>query len=429
LAQAHSSSAEMVQCFSGFRAALQGCFAPSRDAAVAPQVGKPAWHVELKGGEGTPVTGTPDCGSPLLAPSESPSVEVEAVPEQSPAAAEAAPRSDILVFDLPASPIACFLDQGEIVHLLYTCHAGHAAYTCDGKLLCPWLVYNKDTKADAEDLVKRIALQHVLAARFVGTRLCMDTLKEQLKTQRLTQIERFSAKGCHIHAYDIHMLTQIASAGKLQLLNLEKNMMGDDVVEKLVSAVLVKDTAESLDTLNIRFNKVGNKGARALAELVHHPSLTIMNLKINAIGLDGATALARMLETNTTLKVLNLRNQTPRLPPTVATPFANALRVNSTLTRLKLRRNRLDCAGVAELAQALRTGSAAKSLLELDVQQNYVKAEGGAALAMMLRENTTLEVVYAGGNSFERGDVLGLLAEQQVFELDSRLELAIVDDF
>jgi len=277
--------------------------------------------------------------------------------------------------------------------------------------------------------VKRIALQHVLAARFVGTRLCLDTLKEQLQTQRLTQIERFSAKGCHIHAYDIAMLTKVASAGKLQLLNLEKNMMGDDVVEKLVGAVLLKTEGSSIETLNIRFNKVANKGARALAELVHHPSLTILNLKINAIGLDGATALARMLETNTTLKVLNLRNQTPRLPAAVATPFANALRVNGTLTRLKLRRNRLDCAGVVELAQALRTGSAAKSLLELDVQQNYVKAEGGAALAMMLRENSTLEVVYAGGNPFERGEVLDLLAAQQVHELDPRFELAIVDDF
>merc|ERR1712070_575859 len=148
-----------------------------------------------------------------------------------------------------------------------------------------------------------------------------------------------------------------------------------------------------MDTLNIRFNKVSDDGCRALAELASHPTLTIMNLKVNCVGLDGATALANSLEKNRVLKVLNLRSQCPKLPAAVAYPFADALRVNSTLTRLKLRRNKIDCAGCKALADAL-SNSPNSALLELDVQQCSVKAEGAAALNSMLLLNNVLEIVY-----------------------------------
>jgi len=236
-------------------------------------------------------------------------------------------------------------------------------------------------------------------------------------------VERFSAKGCAIHAYDMTMFQDVFKSGTIRLLNLEKNLIGCDVVEKLVSTVLLKN--ESVDTLNIRFNKVSNDGARALAELSSHPTLTIMNLKVNCVGLDGATALANSLEKNRVLKVLNLRSQCPKLPAAVAFPFADALRVNTTLTRLKLRRNKIDCAGAKALADALSSNSNS-ALLELDVQQCSVKAEGAAALNNMLLLNNVLEIVYAGGNPFTRGEAL----EAGPFEqLDRRFELAIVDDF
>lgn len=404
-----------MQCYSF----IAGCFG-KKDTKVGPNVPKEIW-IETKKDAGTPSTLSPRLSprSVVQTPSETPSPR-------------SVVESRLSVFDMPATPIACFLNHGEVVHLLYTCSAGKDAFTSDGKLLCPWLVYTKDTKALADELLTRISLPNVLAARFVGTRICLDTLKEMVVSQRLSQIQRFSARGCSVHAHDVRLLEHVFASGHLTLLNLEKNMMGDDVVEKLVSTVLLKN--KTLDTLNIRFNKVSNKGARALSELVSHPTLTILNLKINAVGLDGATALARMVANSSTLKVLNLRNQCPRLPAPVAYPFADALRVNSTLTRLKLRRNKVDCAGAKALADALRTGAARTSLLELDLQQNSVKADGGVALAMMLREaKTALEVVYVGGNPFSRGDVLEKLShgelEDGIFELDARFELAIVDDF
>jgi hypothetical protein len=333
------------------------------------------------------------------------------------------PCTCIRFFDAPASSVAANLWHGEIVKLLYTCKAAKDAYTCEGKLLCPWLVYTKETDADAESLVERVSLPNVIAARFIGTRLGLDTLKLHLKKEKLVQIERFSAKGCSVHAYDVPMFQEVFKTGSVRLLNLEKNMLGDDVVEKLVNDVLIKD--DGLDTLNIRFNKVMDKGAAALAGLANHPTLTILNLKINAVGLDGATALARTLERNKVLKVLNLRNQVPRLPNAVAQPFADALRVNTTLTRLKLRRNRIASDGAMLLADAL-TANKRSGLIELDLQQNYVKADGLAALNVMLGQNATLEVVYVGGNPTSRAEVVEV---GQFTELDRRLELGIVDDF
>jgi Ran GTPase-activating protein (RanGAP) involved in mRNA processing and transport len=373
----------------------------------------------------TPATVTPDT-TPLETPAEtrSPSPRSEASPRCSEERILPDEGSRLGLFDFPHTVVASFLDHGEIVRVTYVSTAAKASYTCENnRLLCPWLVYSKDTKADPEELVKRISLANVLAVRFIGTRLGVDTLKQNLKTNRLTQVERFSAKGCAIHAYDMKMFEDVFKSGTIRLLNLEKNLIGNDVVEKLVSTVLLKN--ESIDTLNIRFNKVSNDGARALAELSSHPSLTIMNLKVNCVGLDGATALANSLEKNRVLKVLNLRSQCPKLPAAAAFPFADALRVNTTLTRLKLRRNKIDCAGAKALADALSSNSNS-ALLELDVQQCSVKAEGAAALNNMLLLNNVLEIVYAGGNPFTRGEAL----EAGPFEqLDRRFELAIVDDF
>merc|ERR1719171_1204615 len=363
--------------------------------------------------------------TPLETPLETPSPRSEASRRYSEERALPDEGGRLGLFDFPHTVVASFLEHGDIVRNTYVSTAAKASYICENdRLLCPWLVYTKETKADPEELVKRVSLANVLAVRFIGTRLGVDTLKQNLqKGSRLTQVERFSAKGCAIHAYDMKMMEQVFQSGTMRLLNLEKNLIGNDVVEKLVNTVLIKN--ESLDTLNIRFNKVGDDGCHALAALAHHPTLTIMNLKINCVGLEGATVLAKSLERNRVLKVLNLRSQCPRLPAAAAFPFADALKVNTTLTRLKLRRNRIDCAGAKALAEAL-SNNANSALLELDVQQCSVKAEGAAALNNMLLLNDVLEIVYAGGNPFTRGEAL----EAGPFDqLDRRFELAIVDDF
>jgi Ran GTPase-activating protein (RanGAP) involved in mRNA processing and transport len=386
---------------------------------------------KLRDAAPTPATQTPD-ETPQLTPAETPLETPAETPSPRSLASRRCSEERELpgeggrlgLFDFPHTVVASFLEHGDIVRNIYVSTSARAAYTCENnRLLCPWLVYTKETKADAEELVKRISLSNVLAVRFIGTRLGVDTLKQNLHKSRLTQVERFSAKGCAIHAYDIKMFEEVFKSGTIRLLNLEKNLIGNDVVEKLVNTVLLKN--EGLDTLNIRFNKVSDDGCKALAALSSHPSLTIMNLKVNCVGLDGATALANSLERNRVLKVLNLRSQCPRLPAAAAFPFADALRVNTTLTRLKLRRNRIDCAGAKALAEAL-SNNKDSALLELDVQQCSVKAEGAAALNSMLLLNSVLEIVYAGGNPFTRGEAL---EAGQFEQLDRRFELAIVDDF
>merc|ERR1712196_460841 len=102
--------------------------------------------------------------------------------------------------------------------------------------------------------------------------------------------------------------------------------------------------------------------------------------------------------------------------------FADALRTNGRLRRLKLRRNKINCDGAEALAEALHSGPASRSLIELDLQQNYLKTRGAVALTTLLRVTTHIEVVFAGGNTFGRGELLDELGE---LDLDTRLELAI----
>merc|ERR1719181_2480549 len=212
-----------------------------------------------------------------------------------------------------------------------------------------------------------------MAVRFVASRLALDTLKDVVKKSnaRFTQLTRFVMKGCHINRHDMPFVGNILRQGQVNLMNFEKNMVTDDVVEELVNSVMLKNT--TVETLCLRWNKVGDKGATALAELHAHPTLTVLNLKTNSVGVRGAEALARMVAKNPRLQCLNLRAQVPRLPDSVAHSFANALRTNSTLRRLKLRRNKITCDGAEALCQALHEGPASRSLIELDLQQNYLK--------------------------------------------------------
>merc|ERR1719478_911042 len=103
-----------------------------------------------------------------------------------------------------------------------------------------------------------------------------------------------------------------------------------------------------------------------------------------------------MIEDTTTLKVLNLRGQMPKLPSAAGIRIAEALNAAKTLRRIKLRRNKMDDKAALAFVEPLTTGNAKDTLVELDLQQNTLTAEAGAALARLLHENKVLEVIYVG---------------------------------
>jgi len=401
---------------------------PFRALKEEPKPGEPREvDVQVKPGEAdgqtSPATRTPL--SPRSAASSARSPSRSTCGEQEPQEPQE-PQTDLFEH-VPMVPVACFLALADVVNCVYVSKAAHSALVVNGKLLLPWLVYSKESICCPVAVMEHVSLPHCLALRFVGSRLALDELKKlHKKTPErcgFKQLQRFVAKGCHVHAHDMPFLHHVCEQGQVHLVNMEKNMITDEVVEEMVNVVLTKDTR--IETLCLRWNKIGNRGACALAELVNHPTLTTLNLKTNCVGKVGAEALARMVAKDGALEVLNLRGQVPRLPDSVAFSFAEALRTNGTLRRLKLRRNRITCDGAEALCDVLQSGPCSRSLEELDLQENYLKTRGGVACHTLLTVNKKLEVVYAGGNTFGRGELLEALGE---CSLDPRLELAKAAD-
>ena len=63
----------------------------------------------------------------------------------------------------------------------------------------------------------------------------------------------------------------------------------------------------NLEELDLSFNKIGDKGARAVGKLINNSKITRLNLLDNQIGHQGMAAIAHALKKPTALKHLNLR--------------------------------------------------------------------------------------------------------------------------
>ena len=63
----------------------------------------------------------------------------------------------------------------------------------------------------------------------------------------------------------------------------------------------------NLEELDLSFNKIGDKGARAVGKLINQSKITSLNLLDNQIGHQGLAAIAHALKKPTALKHLNLR--------------------------------------------------------------------------------------------------------------------------
>jgi len=353
----------------------------------------------------------------------------------SPLAAEAAASREqrqqhdaqqkIGLWDLPLPRLLQFFTPPGCVRIAHLSADFHSAIVIQGQIVVPWLVVKKDAGCDPLTLIQKVSLENVIAAWFMGIPDGLEALSDAMHSgsQRLRDLQRFSAKGCKVDLDTLPLLKEIFSTQQMYLLNLELNQMVDKTVEALVSEILIHD--QGLEILNIRCNRVADDGAAALARLAHHPTLRILNLKSNGIGAAGAEALAQLVETNSNLHVLNLRAQTPKLPRAAGISLARSLCANGTLRRIKLRRNKMDDEVAAAFAEPLTCGAARRSLLELDLQQNVLTARGGAALARILTQNDVLEVIYAGGHAFGAAEVSARLESAPV---DKRMEFQVMAD-
>lgn len=224
--------------------------------------------------------------------------------------------------------------------------------------------------------------------------------------------------GIRLGAADCGPLGEAVAASGCTALYASNNEMGDEGVVALIA----NGCCATLNTLDLSCNGISGVGAAALcralttdasqlfeltldgnplgegggaavaALLVAHASLD--SLRLSRCDLDAAAlvALASALSHTTTLRVLDVSDsRTTSRNEETAAHFAKALRGNSSLERLVLRKHaKLVDSGVEALCDALLDNT---TLRELDLSANALGPPSGIALAKAIADGVQLAVL------------------------------------
>lgn len=214
-------------------------------------------------------------------------------------------------------------------------------------------------------------------------------------------------------------------------LNLADNRIGSKGAKAIATALKNNST---MKTLILRDNSIGLTGLKSLCTVLrkHNSCLTSLDLSMNSLGPDSSGHIGNFLKMNSAIDMLSLAStgigsmgakeiaaalKTESCKLSILNLWANdigvmgvaelaeALKVNKTLTTLNLRGNRMGPAGVTKLAHALTTNS---SLSNLDLTANDLGSEGAAALAEGLAKNSSVNELYLGGNMLGDAGVAAL---------------------
>jgi len=168
----------------------------------------------------------------------------------------------------------------------------------------------------------------------------------------------------------------IESATMLAKIGAEKGIMLSGMTRDQTEANFLDEGLEDADTIlivsdlklmagltsvDLRFNSIGDDGAKAIAEALKvNAVLTTLNLGYNSIGVEGAKAIAEALKVNAVLTSVDLWANS--IGDDGAKAIAEALKVNAVLTKLELYGNRIGGAGAIAIAEALKVNAVMKNL-------------------------------------------------------------------
>ena len=198
-----------------------------------------------------------------------------------------------------------------------------------------------------------------------------------------------------------HRLIELAKAvhdnSTLQKKSLEDlccTVNGDDEAKELAQLLVEYPQVMGQCRTNTRITQISNTGAAALAQaLCQNSTLKGLDLSNNSISNAGTVALAQALCCNSTLEELHLSNNSSSDAGAVA--LGQALHHNSTLMELVLSKNQISNAGVVVIAEALHHNSTLKHIY---LSNNSISDAGAIALAQGLCHNSTLWRLNLSGN-------------------------------
>lgn len=172
---------------------------------------------------------------------------------------------------------------------------------------------------------------------------------------------------------------------------------GDKATERLAQALYANT---HVTTLRLG-NKIGDAGAKALAQMLeHNTTLEVLDLSGNvSISAHGIKSLTKVLETNTTLASLNLSGT--NIKQQACEALGRMLKVNTTLRILvitgDLFHHKFGDNGVKALESGLKHN---RSLTKLSIANNGITSVGASILARILENNFTMTEFNVNDNCF-----------------------------
>eukprot|EP01125_Pyxidicula_operculata_P002831 TRINITY_DN1265_c0_g1_i2.p1 TRINITY_DN1265_c0_g1~~TRINITY_DN1265_c0_g1_i2.p1 ORF type:complete len:679 (-),score=121.35 TRINITY_DN1265_c0_g1_i2:83-2119(-) len=175
----------------------------------------------------------------------------------------------------------------------------------------------------------------------------------------------------------------------ITFLDLYHTGIGDDEVVLLCDSLM----QNSLKSLKLEKNSIGDKGANAISEMMKcNTTLTTLYLSGNMISPIGIKKISEFLTINTTLAKLYLSQNDVNNDGSYY--LAHSLGSNTKLFHLEL-----SCTNVGdEGAKHFELLSANKGLTVLDLSWNQIGSTGAIGLANLLKQNSTITELYLSVN-------------------------------
>lgn len=219
--------------------------------------------------------------------------------------------------------------------------------------------------------------------------------------------------------YDVvllHFLKNLTPASTIQKVELRRSILGGACVAALADALRWNTTITSLTLCNCSLKPAHIRLLSGILET--NASITHLNLSYNygidAIGDDGIVAIADALRRNSTLTHLDLRKT--RIGHAGLTRLCEVEKDRDKLLYLDLSSNKFGDKGCAALADLIRTTS---SLNDLQTNKCDVGGLGVVSLATALKENKSgLKVVFGCcfAANWKASDALTILMEHGVLD-------------
>lgn len=263
----------------------------------------------------------------------------------------------------------------------------------------------------------------------------LDLNSIALSNEQVTEISDYLAKKDDIKTFslrnaclDSDKFENILKALKttkseIQMINMNLNKLNATSAKEIGELLVEKP---SLQILLLHGNPVGDTGIKYISEslkdihsayLSHkdeenppkYCQLLELDLGDTAIGDEGVEHVSTLLESNTSLKTLNLNGNT-KITVAGWKRLGKALKKNTTLHTLTLDFNKIGDDGIAGLVSGLKDN---QTLKVLELEEGSISDEGGRKLVELLKCNTTiLDITVSPGNAISekiRGEIVNYL--------------------